>query len=63
MGTLDIGQLKRERMAELKSFALHEARFETDDPLVVIVDFDDLQIMPVFTRQATTSGMFPEDFK
>jgi hypothetical protein len=63
MGTLDIGQLKRKRMADLKGFAPDEARFETDDPLVVIMDFDDLQIMPVFTRQATTSGMFPEYFQ
>ena len=42
MSSFDISHVGRERVLSLEFFAPDETRFETNHPLVVIVDFDDL---------------------
>src|SRR5215510_10161615 len=63
MSAFDVGDVWGERLVGLKGLAPNQTRFETNHALVVIVDFDDLQIMPVFARRASMRMMFAEDFQ
>ena len=63
MRPFDIGHVWGERVAGLKGCAPDQAGFETNHMMVVIVDFDDLQIMPIFASAPTMRTVFTEDFQ
>jgi hypothetical protein len=63
MGALDIGYGWGKGVAGLKIFAPDQTGFETDHAVIIIADFDDLQIMPVFASRPTLPTVLAEDFQ
>ena len=63
MSTFDISQMGSKRVAGLKGFSPDQAGFETRHPVVIIMDFNHLQIMPIFASGTAMLTVFAEDFQ